>query len=39
MDKERVFITLVLGAIFILRKGVLTLFRTTHPLRKDIFIA
>ena len=26
-----------LGAVFILRKGVLRLFRTTHPLRKDIF--
>ena len=27
-----------LGTIFILRKGVLRLFRTTHSLRKDIFI-
>ena len=26
-----------LGAIFILRKGEVRLFRTTHPLRKDIF--
>ena len=30
--------TKTLGTIFILRKDVLRLFRTTHPLRKGIFI-
>ena len=36
---ETLFLCLVLlGTIFILRKGVLGLFRTTHPPSKDIFI-